>query len=109
MEQRMLCPALESAVRTAVRTCSRSALCSGFFAATGAATAGAADPMTIGVELVAVEDGRAEAALFSAANSDRGVPLRAESAANGETKGRDGVAASAFLGSGASVSFRAGV
>src|SRR2546423_15717972 len=110
MEQRMLCPALESALRTAARTCSTSSFCgSGFVAGWGcAATAGAADPMTTGAELVAAEAGREGGALPSTENSDRGVPLRAESAANGETKDRGGVHPSGFLRSGARGHLRSG-
>ena len=65
--------------------------------------------MTTGAELVAAEAGREGGALPSTENSDRGVPLRAESAANGETKDRGGVGASGFLGSGARVNLRSAV
>src|SRR5206468_10033300 len=80
MEQRMLCPALESAARTATRTCPTSVVCgSGLLTDVGCAvTAGAADPITIGAELVAADVGRAGEELFSDENSDRGVRLRAE-------------------------------
>ena len=104
----MLWSAFASAIITAGRTCSTPLGCgSGALSrAVCAATAGAADPMTIGVVLVAAGDRTGAALLLSAANSDRGVPLRAESAANGETKGREGPGGSDFFGSGASVSLR---
>lgn len=102
--------AVDSAFRTAARTSSVLADCGwGRVCNAGcAATAGADDPMMIGVELTAAVVGRC-GGLVSGVASDRGVPFRAESAANGDTNGRAGAAGSAFLGSGAMESLRSGV
>src|SRR5438445_13527772 len=55
--------------------------------------------MTTGVLRTAAVVGRQDGAAFSGESSDLGVPLRAESAAKGETKGRGGAVGSDFFGS----------
>ena len=104
-EESIVCPAAASAFRTAERTSSPLAsFASGCFSS-AATTAGAADPITTGWVLTAAGDGREGDPALSEA-SDRGVPLRAESAAKGEMKGRGVAGGSGFLASGAIASFR---
>src|SRR5438874_3313849 len=106
MEQSIDWPADVSAFRTVDRTSSIPADCDSIFiagagcaAAAGAgcaATAGAAAPITTGVVLTAAGVER-DGVPASGVASDRGVPFRAESAAKGDTKGREGTTGSDFL------------
>src|SRR6185437_1316003 len=108
IDDSMLKPADSTAFKTAVRTTSTFAdagLTSGCRAGSGSrATAGAADPMTIG-GLMGVGAGRGLALGDSGTASIRGVPLRAVSAAKGDTNGRAADPVSVFFGSGAIDSF----
>ena len=112
MDDSMLNPADSTAFSTAARTSSTFAVVgfgSGCRVGSGSrATAGAADPITTG-GLIGVGAIRGVALGASGAASIRGVPLRAVSAANGDTNGRAAALGSVFFGSGANDSFLSGV
>src|SRR5438105_3447865 len=111
MEQSIDWPADVSALSTNDRTSSIPADCDSIFiagcaAAAGAGCAATAAPITTGVVLTAAGVER-DGVPASGDASDRGVPFRAESAAKGDTNGREGAAGSDFLVcSGAMVSLR---
>src|SRR5260370_8900452 len=101
MEQSMVWSPVPRVFRTAERTSSALVDCdNGLFSRAGwAATAGAAAPITTGVLLTAAIDGREDEATLSGESSDLGVPLRAESAAQGDPTGQGAAVASDFFSS----------